>query len=176
MKKIALIGTFGTGKTTMAYEILAKLKRNHVNAEFLGETARLCPFPINQEISKDAQEWIIFTQYLREIEMRDKCEVLICDRSIFDGYVYYAEKFGRKKWIEEFVTDKVKDYELLIKIPITQEYLKPDGIRSTNKIFQKNVDKTFNYLLSKTNTPFYNHKNLDTTLKKIFDVVSSLAK
>jgi nicotinamide riboside kinase len=170
--KIALIGTFGTGKTTLAHELIAKLKKKNINAEFLGETARTCPFPINELITKKAQEWIIYAQYLREIEAENKCDLLICDRSVLDGYAYYVHKFDRKNYLEEFIKEKIKEYQLLFMVPIKNSYLKPDGVRSMNTVFQKEVDETFKYLLSELNIPFNNHECLSKTLEKITKVVN----
>lgn len=53
--KIALIGTHGTGKTTLAYDIISKLKKKGIDADFLGEVARICPFPINEQTTKKSQ-------------------------------------------------------------------------------------------------------------------------
>ena len=66
--KIALIGTHGTGKTTIAHELVAKLKKQKINADFLGELARHCPFPINEGTTKKSQLWIILNQILKEFE------------------------------------------------------------------------------------------------------------
>ena len=170
--KIALIGTHGTGKTTIAHELIAELKKQGVNAEFLGELARKCPLPINQETTKDAQEWIIFNQHIKELELQSKYDVLVCDRSVLDGYVYYDRKFGENQLLENFVKEKLKDYALLIKIPINTKFLKEDGIRSTDKEFQKDIDTRFDLLLKKLNVNFETHKNLNTTIELIKEKIN----
>ena len=43
--KIALIGTHGTGKTTLAHELVVTLKKQRKAAEFLAEVVRKNPFP-----------------------------------------------------------------------------------------------------------------------------------
>jgi len=50
MRKIALIGTHGTGKTTLAHELTAESKKRGIHTEFLGELARECPLPINENL------------------------------------------------------------------------------------------------------------------------------
>ena len=165
--KIALIGTHGTGKTTIAHELVAELKKQGINAEFVGELARKCPLPINEETTKESQEWIIFSQHIQELELQSKCDLIICDRSVLDGYVYYHRKFRENQLLENFVKEKLKDYVLLIKIPINEKFLKKDGIRSTDKEFQKDIDKRFDLLLKKLDISFESHKSLNNTIELI---------
>ena len=47
--KLALIGTHGVGKTTLAYEVCSLLKKSHHNVELVAEVARQSPFPVNAE-------------------------------------------------------------------------------------------------------------------------------
>ena len=165
--KIALIGTHGTGKTTVAHELIAELKKQGINAEFIGELARKCPLPINEKTTKDSQEWIIFSQYIQELELQSKCDLIVCDRSVLDGYVYYHRKFRENQLIENFVKEKLKDYVLLIKVPINEKFLQKDGIRSTDKEFQRDIDERFDLLLRKLNVSFETHKNLNKTVELI---------
>ena len=80
--KIAFIGTHGTGKTTLGYELIAELRKRGINANFVSETVRECPYEINENASKRAQEWIIFNQCVKEIEEEARSEIVICDRSV----------------------------------------------------------------------------------------------
>jgi nicotinamide riboside kinase len=165
--KIALIGTHGTGKTTLSHELVAKLKKKGINAEFLGEVARDCPFPINEKTTVKSQEWILFNQYLREIEMEYKVDVLVGDRSIVDPYVYYVHKFGRTNWLENFVKEKAQDYKFLFKVPVNGQYLIKDGMRATNPNFQREIDETFNWLLKKIDIPYQDYKNLNKKVNMV---------
>ena len=65
--KLAFIGTHGTGKTTLCYDLTAALKRQGFNADMVKEVARLSPLPINRKTSLDAQTWILMTQVAEEI-------------------------------------------------------------------------------------------------------------
>jgi len=145
--KIAFIGTHGTGKTTLAHELVSKLKKQGIDAGFLGEVARSCPFPLNENTTKKSQIWIILSQIIKEIEAEEKCETLVSDRSVLDGYCYYVNKFGRTKILEPLVREHLKTYSYLIRIPIRKEFLKKDKVRSTDLKFQSNVDKQFDILL-----------------------------
>lgn len=147
--KIALIGTHGTGKTTLAYELTAGLKKEGINAGLVREIAGICPLPINENTTIEAQEWMIYQQYCKELEEKEKFDSLVCDRSVLDCYVYYFNKFGENKLLYEFVKEKIKGYDFLFRVPINGSYLKEDGIRSVNPEFQKEIDEKFDYLLDK---------------------------
>jgi len=168
--KIALIGPHGTGKTTIAHEIVVALKKENINVDFLGEIARECPFPINKEVTKKAQEWIIYFQCLREIEAEEKTEILICDRSLFDGYVYYSYFFEDNRVLEELIKEKIKEYSLLIKIPLREGYLINDGIRDTDKKFQSDIEERFNTLLKKLNVPYKDYEDLNSVINMIKEI------
>ena len=60
--KLALIGTHGVGKTTLAYEVCSLLKKSHHNVELVAEVARQSPFPVNAETTLEGQLWILHTQ------------------------------------------------------------------------------------------------------------------
>jgi len=167
MKKIAFIGTHGTGKTTLAHGLVYELKKQNKNAEFLGEIARLCPLPINEQTSKEAQEWIIYNQYTKELESLNKCKILVCDRSVLDSYAYYMNKCGENKLIENFVDEKIREYSFLFKVSINPKFLKEDGIRATDPVFQKNIDEKMDYLLNKLSVKHYRINNLEEALKII---------
>jgi len=147
--KIAFMGTHGTGKTTLSHELVSKLKKEGVDVDFLGEIARRCPFPLNEKATKKAQIWVILNQIISEMECEDKCETLICDRSVLDGYCYYVNKFGRAEFLEPLVLKHLKTYNYLIKVPIREGLLKKDKMRSINKKFQKDIDEQFEILIKK---------------------------
>lgn len=145
--KIAFIGTHGTGKTTLAHELVIRLKKRGTDAGFLSEVARICPFPINEKTTKKSQVWIILSQIIKEIESEDKCEVLVSDRSVLDGYCYYVNKFGRAKILEPLIMEHLKTYSYIIRVPIRKGFLKKDKVRSTDLKFQKDIDNQFSNLL-----------------------------
>jgi len=147
--KIAFLGTHGTGKTTLAHDLVTRLKKRGIDAGILSEVARQCPFPINEDTTKKSQLWIILSQIIKELEAEEKYSVVICDRSVLDGYCYYVNKFGRAKFLEPLILKHLKTYSHLIRVPIRKGLLKKDKIRSTNDDFQKKVDIQFNNLLKK---------------------------
>ena len=71
MKKIAFIGTHGTGKTTIGYELVSALKKLGIKVEFLREIAneaKKVGFNLNEGTTKDSQKWILHTQIAKELE------------------------------------------------------------------------------------------------------------
>lgn len=141
--KIAFLGTHGTGKTTLAHDLVVKFKKQGVDAGFLSEVARKCPFPLNEEATRKSQIWIILNQIIAEMESEEGCEILVCDRSVLDGYCYYVNKFGRSSVLEALVKEHLKTYSRLIRVPIREGLLREDKVRSVSVEFQKDIDKQF---------------------------------
>ena len=86
--KLALIGTHGVGKTTLAYDVCALLKKQGQNVELVTEVARRCPFPVNEGTTLEAQLWILHTQIADELAAAQRAQTVICDRSVLDNYCY----------------------------------------------------------------------------------------
>ncbi len=168
MKKIALIGTHGVRKTTHAYGIAHRLKELGYNSEFLGEIARQCPFPINEETTKDAQLWILHTQIAKELEAKKhKPDYLVCDRASVDNYAYYVAKFGNNKTLDELVREHVKTYSVLFRVPIKENCIESDFVRSINPEFQKKIDNTIKDLITYFGITLYDFINLESSLEII---------
>ena len=148
--KVAFIGTHGVGKTTLAFGMASQLKQLGANVGFLEEVARRCPFPINEDTSLEAQTWILVETIRREIELGKVYPELVCDRSVLDNYCYMELKFGRQAELFGLVRYWAQSYDLLVKVPINQEYLQGDGLRSTNLAFQRAIDELLDSLLEET--------------------------
>jgi nicotinamide riboside kinase len=145
--KLAFIGTHGTGKTTLCYDVTAALKRQHFNADVVKEVARLSPLPINRKTSLDAQTWILMTQVAEEIRSASAHDIVICDRSVLDNYAYLAFACGRQKPIERFVDYWMKSYDVLIKVPVLGGATE-DGVRDTDEFFVQSIDKLVDAMLA----------------------------
>ena len=167
MKKIAFIGTHGIGKTTIAHEVVANLKKQGYNADFLGEVVRMCPLPINESTTEKSQKWIMFSQCAKEFELEDKYDYLICDRSVLDSYVYYFNKFGRNFNLEPFVKEHLQSYFYFFKVPIIEGRLNIDGIRFVDLKFQKSIDSYIDEFLNEFEVPFINYKGVEQVLDLI---------
>jgi hypothetical protein len=137
--KLALIGTHGVGKTTLAYEVCSLLKKSHHNVELVAEVARQSPFPVNAETTLEGQLWILHAQIAAELEAGPRAPVVITDRSVLDNYCYLVNKFGRQPHLEAWLAWWMETYSLLIGIPIAEEGIPRDGFRSEDRTFQLRI-------------------------------------
>jgi molybdopterin-guanine dinucleotide biosynthesis protein len=65
--KIAFMGSHRVGKTTLCFDVAARLKRLDMAVDLVKEVARACPLPINKETTLEAQAWILHTQIAEEL-------------------------------------------------------------------------------------------------------------
>jgi hypothetical protein len=141
--KVALVGTHGVNKTTLAYELAGLLKRRGKTVELLTEIARECPFPLNEQASREAYHWIIARQVQLEIEKSPRADILVCDRSVLDNFAYYVRRYGdigkEADGLGSYCRSWMDTYDLLVRLPIAQQ-LAPDGFRSTDVVFQQEID------------------------------------
>lgn len=165
--KIAYFGTHGTGKTVLVHETMAELKKKSLDAEMVAEVARTCPLPINENTTREAQKWILFTQYCKEVEAEARSKVVICDRSLLDNYAYFVNKFGRDKTLEPFISEHMGTYDFLFRVPINEAYLTEDGKRSIKKSFQTEIDGEIDELLKIFGVQFYEYLGFKDTIEKI---------
>ena len=143
MVKIALVGTHGVGKTTIAYELAGLIKRRGRSVELVTEIARECPLPLNELATREAYQWVIARQVQLEIEKKPRAEFLVCDRSVLDNFAYYARKYGlsdnESQSLLAYCRSWITTYDLLVRFPVTDR-LTEDGFRSTDSAFQREVD------------------------------------
>jgi len=152
--KLALIGTHGVGKTTLAYEVCSLLKKSHHNVELVAEVARQSPFPVNAETTLEGQLWILHAQIAAELEAAPRAPVVITDRAVLDNYSYLVNKFGRQPQLEAWLAWWMASYSLLIGVPIVEEGIPRDGFRSEDRAFQSRIHELLIELL--VSAPFNN--------------------
>ena len=68
MKKITVLGSHGVGKTTFCYSLCYHYKQRKCNVKLVHETARSCPFPINENATYEAQLWNCLSHLKKELE------------------------------------------------------------------------------------------------------------
>ena len=141
MTKIAFIGSHGVGKTTLVYGLAARLKARDVALEVLVEVARRCPQSLNRETTLAAQSWILHTQIADELVASTLYPMVLCDRSVLDNYVYLLLAAGRQPALEALVSAWIETYEIFVQVPVIDgSEVLDDGIRSTDRAFQREVD------------------------------------
>ena len=144
--KLALIGTHGAGKTTIAYELCSLVKRSGRNVELVREVARRSPFPVNADTTLESQLWILHTQIAAELQAAGESPNVVCDRSVLDNYCYLVNKFGRQEQLETWLVWWMKTYDLLAYISPLPE-IRRDGFRSEDRAFQKRIDELLKKML-----------------------------
>ena len=145
--KIAFIGSHGVGKTTLCYGLAARLKAADTSLDVVGEVARRCPLPINKGTTLEAQSWILHSQIADEIVAGSRYDVVICDRSVLDNFVYLLLSSGPQPEMEQLVSSWTRTYNLLVHVPVLDDP-RADGLRSTDPIFQRAVHDRLNQEIS----------------------------
>ena len=146
--KLALIGTHGVGKTTLAYEICSLLKKADHKVELVTEVVRRTPFPLNVGTTVEDQLWILHTQIARELDASSRAEHLICDRSVLDNYCYLVNKYGRQPQLEQWLRWWLESYSLLVSVPPMADGIPPDGFHSENLEFQERIHELIAEMMS----------------------------
>jgi hypothetical protein len=152
--KLALIGTHGVGKTTLAYEICSLLKKAHYNVELVTEVARQSPFPVNAATTIEGQLWILHAQIAAELDAARRAPHVITDRAVLDNYCYLVNKFGRQPQLESWLAWWMDTYSILIGVPPVAADIPADGFRSEDRAFQKRIHDLLIVLLA---APPFNH-------------------
>jgi AAA domain len=152
--KLALIGTHGVGKTTLAYEICSLLKKAHHNVELVTEVARQSPFPVNAATTIEGQLWILHAQIAAELDAARRAPNVITDRAVLDNYCYLVNKFGRQPQLESWLAWWMDTYSILIGVPPIEAEIPSDGFRSEDRAFQQRIHNQLIGLLAAA--PFNN--------------------
>jgi thymidylate kinase len=146
--KLALIGTHGVGKTTLAYEICSLLKKADHNVELVTEVARQSPFPVNAATTLEGQLWILHAQIAAELDAARRAPNVICDRAVLDNYCYLVNKFGRQPQLESWLAWWMDTYSVLVGVPPVENGITPDGFRSEDRAFQERIHELLKDLLA----------------------------
>lgn len=137
--KIAIIGSHGTRKSTLSYQLAAYYKEIGKNVKLIQEVARSSPFGINENFNFDSMRWIIHTQIIKEMEAAKDHQVVICDRSSIDPIVYGMCSFEVDQEFEhlyQMAADWMGTYAEIIFVAPDLGTITPDGVRDTNLEFQ----------------------------------------
>ena len=147
--KIAIIGTSGTGKTTLTKKLKRGFTRQNKKVEIIDEVTRKCPWNINEQAEFICQSWIFHEQIRKELEIEYKNpDIIIYDRNICDNLAYMERVIDTTKdfpiieflQLVEIARYWSYKYDYIIYMPLNLQYLKEDGVRSVNEKFTKDID------------------------------------
>lgn len=143
------MGAHSAGKTTFAYILAAHFKIKQINVKLIHESVREnCPFPINADANQGTCLWNFHTQFLNELEAEAQgYELAICDRSVMDTFVYFHAVNPMNpitRSAVEQASQWLTTYDLLVCLePEEGVSLEDDGIRSTDRDYQKMIAEGF---------------------------------
>ena len=152
MRRIAIVGSFSTGKTTLAEEAAPKL-----GLPLLPEVAREIVelgFKLDKDATVETETLIFLRQYFNEMTHRE----FIGDRSLVDVMAYASWVLEHQERRKEFALwDTCLDiakhhlrsqYTDVFYLPIEFEIV-PDGLRPMDPDFQKDIDRRLVDLLAR---------------------------
>lgn len=157
--KIAIIGTHSTGKTTLLNKLKTTLESRNFSTAVVPELARLCPFPINEETTMEAQEWIQNQQIIQENQLHQPKKILLCDRATLDNFAYFqrASRLRNRdvsSW-EQRAALHMSSYHFIFKTHKLELPATDDGQRATDEGFRDEIDTTIHQLLDKHGIQYY---------------------
>lgn len=156
-RRIAIVGSFSTGKTTLAKELASTL-----DLPLLPETAREVVelgFKLDKDATPETEALIFLKQYNNELSTPD----FVGDRSLIDVMAYAGwvlENQPRSKEIalweecEQLAERRLRDnYTHVFYLPIEFPIV-PDGLRPLDPDFQSEIDGRLLSILKYHDIPF----------------------
>ncbi|MBT3394130.1 MAG: ATP-binding protein [Waddliaceae bacterium] len=155
MKRIVVTGTHGAGKTTLCYLLAAYFKQQQHNVKVLNETARQCPFPINEVANNNTELWIVHSQIVKELDAEAQhYDAIITDRCPMDPLVYWAERNPTceefyelektaMKWMEKY------DAIFLVEPSSDTDSFAVDAVRATSIQYRNRIRDIFRVYVNK---------------------------
>jgi nicotinamide riboside kinase len=150
MKKIAITGTHGVGKTTLAHQICVALKERNVNVTIIEEKARSCPFPINESASTDTEVWMVHSQIRAELQAKaKKYEAAVIDRCSLDAIVYWHDRNTPHAYFELLRNAAIQwvkteyDQIILIEPSSDTDHFAVDAVRDSSIIYRNRIRDVF---------------------------------
>lgn len=155
MKKIAIAGSHGVGKTTLAFALADSFEHQKVvvNSQ-IARTLIKNGYPLGKEAATGSYIRYIIEQLQAERTV-EGCSVFISDRTLLDPLAY---AIVNKKYIGSSVPDSMiellkavwlleaQQYDLYVFVPIEFD-MQPDGIRPEGEDYRHKLDEQIRSLL-----------------------------
>jgi nicotinamide riboside kinase len=146
--KIAFIGSHSVRKTNAVHSFAGAVGRSGRSVEVGREVIRFNPLGLNEGATPEAQLWVIMAQIQQELELRNRAEVLVTDRSVIDNFAYYLRTTrGEDSFdLKPLVRNWCDTYDLMVRL-LPDVPLKVDGVRSTNDRFRNEIEQILDTIL-----------------------------
>ena len=146
--KIAFIGSHSVRKSNAVHAFASTIGRAGRSVEVGREVVRFNPLGINEGATPEAQLWVLMAQVQQELELRNRAEILVTDRSVVDNFAYFlrvtdgADPFG----VEPLIRGWASTYDLFVRL-LPDVALLADGVRSTNDAFRDEIEAILDRIL-----------------------------
>lgn len=146
--KIAFIGSHSVRKSNAVHAFASTIGRAGVSVEVGREVIRFNPLGMNEGATPEAQLWVLMAQVQQELELRNRADVLVTDRSVVDNYAYYlrvtdgADPYA----VEPLVRRWAQTYNLFVRL-LPDVALLADGVRSTSDAFRNEIEAILDRIL-----------------------------
>jgi len=146
--KIAFIGSHSVRKSNAVHAFASTIGRAGLSVEVGREVIRFNPLGMNEAATPEAQLWVLMAQVQQELELRNRAEVLVTDRSVVDNFAYYlrvtdgADPYA----VEPLVRRWAQTYDLFVRL-LPDVALLADGVRSTNDAFRDEIEAILDRIL-----------------------------
>jgi nicotinamide riboside kinase len=146
--KIAFIGSHSVRKSNAVHAFASTIGRAGRSVEVGREVVRFNPLGLNEAATAEAQLWVLLTQVQQELELAQRADVLVTDRSVVDNFAYYLrvtdgeDPFAVEPLIRRWATS----YDLSVRL-LPDVALLADGVRSTNDAFRDEIEAILDRIL-----------------------------
>lgn len=159
--RVAIVGAHGSGKTTLAHEVVALLKRRGIAVSLCREAARESHYLTQGRRVPEMQIDVFARQLSAEMEALRTSELVLCDRSLLDIHIYaqlfFPGRIGLTEQaflasMEQFVSLYMPTYRLLFRTTALYSLTEtPDAIRPTDARLQRDFHERLESELKRRN-------------------------
>jgi len=146
--KIAFIGSHSVRKSNAVHAFASTIGRAGRSVEVGREVIRFNPLGLNEKASAEAQLWVLMAQVQQELELADRADVLVTDRSVVDNFAYYLRVTGGEDpfVVEPLIRRWASTYDLSVRL-LPDVGLLADGVRSTSDAFRDEIEAILDRIL-----------------------------
>lgn len=148
MRKIAIVGAQGVGKTHLCELLYKKCIEQGTSCEYIKEVVRECPLPIHDKQGIESTTWVLCRQIQKELEAEARRpEIVVCDRSVYDPLVYLlaANPEQLSQDLTGFCEAWARSYDRLYLVRPSGREIVSDEFRAVEKEGQYTINNIFSY-------------------------------